>query len=199
MKQKVELKIKPNKKEYIKYVYNYFYSGSYVQVITVMSVIFFIVNSIYLHDKFIFAASLFLCSFIGIVPYLKAKKAYEINKIGENENYICLSEEGVYISSSWGELDLKWDEVYKVVEYGDSYALYVSAQSASLIPKSRFENKDEMKKFIKLLESNMNKTKLYIGTRKKVSTIIGFIVVTAVIAVLSLAALIFVISKTVFQ
>lgn len=199
MQEKIELKIKPTKKEYIKYVYNYFYSISRAQVIAVMSAIFFIVNVIYLHDKFIFAASLFLCSFIGIVPYLKAKKAYKVNKIGETENYIALSEEGVYISSSWGELNMKWDEVYKVVEYGDSYALYVSVGSASLIPKSRFKNKGEINKFIRLLESNMDKTKLYIGTRKKVSMIVGFIATTFIIAVLSLIALIFVISKTAFR
>jgi hypothetical protein len=85
-------------------------------------------------------------------------------KEGKNQNLfgpvsVSLEEEGIWEISNLGESKARWSSIEKIEETKTHIFIYLSALSAAIIPLSAFSNATEKNEFLRILNSNWDKSK----------------------------------------
>ncbi|MEF9951374.1 MAG: YcxB family protein [Clostridium sp.] len=74
---------------------------------------------------------------------------------GVSKNTINVLDEGIHSSSRAGQTINRWDEVKKVHETDEHIFIYVTEKIAHVVPKRAFENEEQEKEFIEIINRNI--------------------------------------------
>ena len=91
-------------------------------------------------------ALLFL-SYLPIVVYLNAKKAYNSAKTLHEQTIYTFTPEGLEAKGETSDFTIKWQSLHKIKETKDWFLLYTNMQSAMVIPKKAFHSEAEIERF----------------------------------------------------
>lgn len=86
---------------------------------------------------------------------ISAKKQFESNKLLQREIEYCFMQEGIISNTASGQFHINWDEVFKIVETKQYFAIFESTQAAEVIPKRCFSDNADI-----LAVSGLMKSKL---------------------------------------
>lgn len=153
----IQLKFQLGLEEYLKFRYTSIYGKKWFIIVTVAAFIYFIflctrASTYFTNFKVDINTGLFLMQFI-IVAYLlfglplslyaKSKKMAAFAPAMNADHTYSISKEAIARRGPDKSTKLTWEDVIKVQEYSDLYALNVSKTLVMLLPKRAFEEGDE--------------------------------------------------------
>lgn len=90
-----------------------------------------------------------------LMLYSRAKKQVRNNDYFANVLHYVVDEEGVKVSQNGQNASVKWDEVWKIVRYGNEIAAYVSTDRAFIWPMESI--KDNYNDIVRMAEEHIGK------------------------------------------
>lgn len=120
-------------------------------------------------DKiFIFVFSLIVSIVVVVATFflkpltimLSSKRYFNSNKLLQQQMRYDFGDVSFNLNSESGSANIKWENLYKVNEYKEVFALFISRLQAYIIPKRCFENKEDMERFKEILRANIFSKKL---------------------------------------
>lgn len=90
-----------------------------------------------------------------LMLYSRAKKQVRNNDYFANVLHYVVDEEGVKVSQNGQNASVKWDEVWKIVRYGNEIAAYVSTDRAFIWPMESI--KDNYSDIVQMAEEHIGK------------------------------------------
>ena len=91
---------------------------------------------------------------LAISPYTNAKKLLKQNVFFQHDISVELSEEGMKQDTYNSNVFLKWEDAYNYFESKKNFAVFISEQTAYVIPKRIF-SEEEIKQISQLLKDNI--------------------------------------------
>ncbi|WP_218154853.1 YcxB family protein [Paenibacillus sp. UNC496MF] len=92
--------------------------------------------------------SIVLYALAMLVRYIKAKRAYDSNKLIQKVQEIQFSERGIKVDTENGHSLIEWDDIYKVTESHRMFAVFTSRLQGVVIPK-RLVDADRLRDIFK--------------------------------------------------
>lgn len=100
---------------------------------------------------------LYAANSFGMPVLIKAlgKKQFDNNQLAQKETVYTIYAEGIRIGTENSDLNLRYSEIYKVMETNQYIFLYESTSSARIIPKRCFGGKEDLETAVKLLKEKI--------------------------------------------
>jgi len=92
--------------------------------------------------------------------YIMPKRQLKNNKFFQEEHEIIFTNNFIKIIRPSGTQEIKWDYVFKIIEYKKVIGIHDSRVTAFVIPKRAFKNNEEIVKVRNLLKEKLPKNKI---------------------------------------
>jgi len=96
--------------------------------------------------------------------YLLPKRQFKNNKFFQEGHEIIFTNDFIKIIRHSGTQEIKWDYIYKIVEYKKVIGIHDSRFTAFVIPKRAFEAPDDIIKVRNLLKEKLPKNKIKLSS-----------------------------------
>jgi hypothetical protein len=169
--REIVLSVKLEERDYEKF--NHFFSKKKLIISIIIYLLLFTLCFIYFLSNNGFDLETFKISLFIFVPIcflyiiltifankfyvkVKSKNVFKSNTFINRETFYTINIEGISSSSDYGNMKIKWGDLYKVLEDENSLYLFISKIQALIIPKRFFDNSEDISFLKEKVLKNVN-------------------------------------------